>query len=340
MIWPVCSFIVDLRSPLTATVDVTPSFAALPPNRFTIRPSMPANSTCDLLIGPHVGAERSDEAHRATAREGRARGPIRESSSLGMPERRFGFSGGWDCTLCRAARRDEPRAIGAHTRVSARETRRARTGSRRRAGPAEQAGTPRDVVEAVGDAERSDAGRRRRFGHVGERRRDDERERRRLQNVERDRRLEAPRPAEQRQHRTPSAARPIIVSRRPPQRSVEPSVERMQRPSTPTRATPKTRPIRAGPSPRCDDRNSGEHRLEHRDRRRRGDDGGGADGDRRDSRTHGARSAHVSVRRASAGRSSQTKAAAPSAPRAGDDEERQRACRRPRRASRRSTGRS
>ena len=46
MIWPVASLIVALRSPFTATVDVTPSLAPLPPNKLTMRPSMPANSTC------------------------------------------------------------------------------------------------------------------------------------------------------------------------------------------------------------------------------------------------------------------------------------------------------
>src|SRR5215471_3249617 len=48
MIWPVASLMVALRSPFTATVDVTPSFAAFPPNMLNIRPSIPANSTCDF----------------------------------------------------------------------------------------------------------------------------------------------------------------------------------------------------------------------------------------------------------------------------------------------------
>jgi hypothetical protein len=44
MIWPVCPVVVALRLPLTAAVEVTPSFAAFPPNRFTTRPSVPPNS--------------------------------------------------------------------------------------------------------------------------------------------------------------------------------------------------------------------------------------------------------------------------------------------------------
>jgi hypothetical protein len=46
MIWLLASVDVTLRFPLTATLDVMPSRAALPPKRFMTRPSMPANCTC------------------------------------------------------------------------------------------------------------------------------------------------------------------------------------------------------------------------------------------------------------------------------------------------------
>src|SRR5713226_9526147 len=43
MIWPVVSLKVILRLPFTAWVEVTPSRAPLPPNRFTILPRAPAS---------------------------------------------------------------------------------------------------------------------------------------------------------------------------------------------------------------------------------------------------------------------------------------------------------
>ena len=71
MICPVVSFSVALRLPFTAIVDVTPSRAALPPNMLTIRPSMPSNSTRDLLVGADVGANgASDSRQPASAQRG------------------------------------------------------------------------------------------------------------------------------------------------------------------------------------------------------------------------------------------------------------------------------
>ena len=61
MIWPVASLIVALRLPLTATVETTPSFAALPPKQV----HHPADHALDLdlrfLAGFDLGQRRAGQ---------------------------------------------------------------------------------------------------------------------------------------------------------------------------------------------------------------------------------------------------------------------------------------
>src|SRR3954464_1894223 len=68
MIWPVESFIVILRVPLTAVLATIPSFAALPPNMLKIFPSIPPSETwvfSRVLTSAHAGlAERATSDNR------------------------------------------------------------------------------------------------------------------------------------------------------------------------------------------------------------------------------------------------------------------------------------
>ena len=75
MIWPVVSFTVALRLPLTATVETMPSLAALPPNMFNIRPSMPSNLIwvfsrvlTSARAGPASASSGSAMAHEISRR--------------------------------------------------------------------------------------------------------------------------------------------------------------------------------------------------------------------------------------------------------------------------------
>src|SRR5947207_1361894 len=91
MICPVESFIVILRVPLTAVVETTPSFAALPPNMLKIFPSMPPRETwvfSRVLTSAHAGlAERATNDSR-TAQDIDTR-LIRVPPRAGLPGVRF-----------------------------------------------------------------------------------------------------------------------------------------------------------------------------------------------------------------------------------------------------------
>ena len=170
---------VALRSPLTATVDVTPSRADLPPNRLYIRPSMPANST-------RAFSSARTSARTAVHERTRAWRAVRTDDGQ-VAHESYGSSlwGAW-ILLCRArlsiatsARRPQQRhAREAHPVEQEPAKRRPHNRPAPHAMLYSPYPTPNDPTPALV----------RRLGHVGERRRDHQRDRRRLQHEERDRR--------------------------------------------------------------------------------------------------------------------------------------------------------